>query len=389
MVDIDSLRADTPACKDVLHFDNAGASLMPEPVWQAMQRVLEDERTFGGYEAERRAADDLAAFYTEFAALLHADPTEIAFVENATRAWDMAFYGLDLKPGDRVITHGSEYASNYLALLHQAGRCGFHIDVAPSDPSGQIAVAALEDMITPRTQLIAITHVPTQGGLVNPAAAVGEVARRRGILYLLDACQSVGQVDVDVHKIGCDILSGTGRKYLRGPRGTGFLYVRKAVLDRIDPPFIDLHAATWTGPDSYELAAGARRFETWESNVAGRVGLAAAVRYARQIGLPEIEARVAGLATRLRNELTTIDGVMVHDQGETRCGLVTFRKDGLKAAAIADRLRTQEINISVSKLPNARLDLGARGLDALARASVHYFNTDEEIVRFAEAVAKL
>ncbi|SDL05157.1 aminotransferase class V-fold PLP-dependent enzyme [Aliiruegeria lutimaris] len=389
MIDIDNVRADTPACESVLHFDNAGASLMPDPVWQAMQWVLKDERAFGGYEAERRAADDLAAFYTEFAALLNADPTEIAYVENATRAWDMAFYGLDLKPGDRVITHGSEYASNYLAMLHQARRRGFHIDVAPSDASGQIDVAALEDMITPATKLIAITHVPTQGGLVNPAAAVGAVARRHGVLYLLDACQSVGQIDPDVQAIGCDILSGTGRKYLRGPRGTGFLYVRQSVLDRIDPPFIDLHAATWTGPDSYELAPGARRFETWESNIAGRVGLMTAVRYAQSIGLPAIEARVANLATKLRDALSVTDDVSVHDQGVTRCGLVTFRKDGLEATDIADRLRDRGINISVSTLPYARLDLAPRGLHSLARASVHYFNTEDEIERFAGAVAML
>jgi cysteine desulfurase/selenocysteine lyase len=389
MIDIEMVRADTPACDRVLHFDNAGASLMPEPVFQAMQAVLRDERNVGGYEAERRAADDLAAFYSEFAALLNADPTEIAYVENATRAWDMAFYGLDLKPDDRVITHGSEYASNYLAMLQQARRRGVHIDVAPSDPSGQIDAAALETMITPLTKLIAITHVPTQGGLVNPAAAVGAAARRHGVLYLLDACQSVGQIDLDVDTIGCDILSGTGRKYLRGPRGTGFLYVKESILERIDPPFIDLRAATWTGPDSYELASGARRFETWESNVAGRVGLTAAVRYARSIGLKTIEARVTDLADRLRDELAEIAGVTVHDQGQTKCGLVTFRKEGNEPSDIAANLRAKNINISVSTLPYARLDLGARELNSLARASIHYFNTEAEIARFADAVRML
>lgn len=380
------VRADTPACNEVLHFNNAGASLMPDEVFLALQKVLQDENNLGGYEAERRAADDLASFYTEFAGLLHAEADEIAYVENATRAWDMAFYGLDLKPGDRIITHKSEYASNYLAFLQQAKRKGFHIDLAPSDDTGQIDVDGLEQLITPRTRLVAITHVPTQGGLVNPAEAVGEITRRHGIFYILDACQSVGQIDIDVQKIGCDILSGTGRKYLRGPRGTGFLYVRKSTLELINPPFIDLHSARWTGQDSYEFAQGARRFENWESYVAGRVGLATAVRYARRLGLPAIEARVAYVAETLRDALRQIDGVTVHDQGSKKCGIVTFKKEGVGPERMAESLRDLKINVSVSSLDYARLDLEPRRLSSLLRASVHYFNTKEEIGRFVETI---
>ena len=386
MIDIEEVRADTPACSSVLHFNNAGASLMPVPVFEALQKVLRDENNVGGYEAERRAQDDIAAFYTEFAALLNASPDEIAYVENATRAWDMAFYGLALEPGDRVITHGSEYASNYLALLQQSKRRGFEIDLAPSDRFGQIDVAALEGMIRPETKLIALTHVPTQGGLVNPAAEVGKIARRHGVLFMLDACQSVGQIPLDVEELGCDVLSGTGRKFLRGPRGTGFLYVRQEIMGQIDPPFIDLLSATWTGDNSYEFAAGARRFENWESYVAGRVGLMAAVSYARSIGLDAIEARVTQLASALRDQLSQINGVSVHDLGQRKCGIVTFLKVGIDPTEMARRLLEQKINVSVSSLPSARLDLEPRNLSSLTRASVHYFNTEDEIARFVEAI---
>lgn len=386
MIDIEKVRFDTPSCENVLHFNNAGSSLMPAPVFQALQNVLRDENEVGGYEAERRAQDDIQAFYTEFAGLLNAEPDEIAFVENATRAWDMAFYGLHLEPGDRVITHGSEYASNYLALLQQSRRLGFEIDLVPSDASGQIDVDALDEMIGPRTRLIAITHVPTQGGLVNPAAEIGKIARKHNVLYLLDACQSVGQIDVDVAQIGCDVLSGTGRKFLRGPRGTGFLYVRKGILDQIDPPFIDLRSATWTGANSFEFAKGAKRFENWESYVAGRVGLTEAVRYARAIGLGAIEARVTALAQDLREALSQIDGVAVHDLGRKKCGIVTFTKTGLEPKAIAETLRADGINVSVSPITCARLDLEPRDLTALTRASVHYFNTHDEISCFVDAV---
>ena len=389
MIDIEKIRADTPSCQEIIHFNNAGASLMPKPVFAALQRVLEDENRLGGYEAERRAQPDIHGFYAAFGALLNADPDEIAYVENATRAWDMVFYGLRLGKGDRVITHSSEYASNYLALLQQSRRLGFEIDLVPSDRFGQIDVEQLEAMLTPQTKLIAITHVPTQGGLVNPAAAVGELAQKHGIAYLLDACQSVGQIDVDVAQIGCDFLSGTGRKFLRGPRGTGFLYVRRSMLERIDPPFVDLLSAKWTAHNSYEFAAGAKRFENWESNVAGRVALGEAVRYAKAIGLNHIETRVAKLADVLREALSDIKGVQVRDLGQTKCGIVTFTKEGRDPQFIEERLREKGINVSVALMASARLDLEARNLSSLVRASVHYFNTEDEISRFVQAVKNI
>lgn len=389
MIDIEAVRADTPACAHMLHFDNAGASLMPRPVFDAVTRHLEAENRLGGYEAERRAQDDLNAFYTEFAGLLNASPNEIAYVENATRAWDMAFYGLPLKEGDRILTHGSEYASNYLALLHRARQRHLHIDLIPSDAHGQVDVDAIPGLVTDRTRLIAITHIPTQGGLVNPARDIGRIARAHGLIYVLDACQSAGQIDLDVRELHCDVLSGTGRKFLRGPRGTGFLYVRDAMIERIDPPFVDLLSATWTGETSYDLAPGARRFENFESNVAGRLGLMTAVRYARALGLADIQDRVGRLAAALRSELADLPGVVVHDLGREKCGIVTFTNAGIAPTDIARHLLRQGINISVSALSYARLDLGRRNLDALARASVHYFNTDAEIDRFAEAVRAL
>jgi len=389
MIDLKAVRADTMGCRHTLHFDNAGAALMPTPVFDAVQHHLRLERFLGGQEAARRSQPDLEAFYHQFAGLLNAQPEEIAYLENATRAWDMAFYGLRLEPGDRIITHGSEYASNFLGFLHLAKKKQVEIDIAPSDRSGQLDVEALERLITAKTRVIAITHVPTQGGLVNPAERVGDVARRYGLIYILDACQSVGQIDVDVEKIGCHVLTGTGRKFLRGPRGTGFLYMQRDLIKTVEPPFIDLKAATWTEDFDYVWRDDARKFENWESNVAGRVGLAHAVEYARGIGMKVIEERVQKLGAALRTSLKSVPGVQVCDLGEKKCGIVTFKKEGIPSSSVAEKLREQAMNVSVSSVEYARLDLGARGTGPVVRASAHYYNSEQEVETFVAAVANL
>ena len=387
MMDIDTLRADTPSCRSYAHLNNAGASPVPEPVHQAVLRHLDLERRIGGYAAAEAAGDNLAAFYAQAAGLIGAQPDEIAFVENATRAWDMAFYGMAFAPGDRILTHRSEYVSNVLAMLQRAKSDSVEIDFVPSDDTGQIDVTALEAMITPRTKLIALTHVPTNCGLVNPAEAVGAIARRHGIPYLLDACQSVGQIAIDVAEIGCDMLCATGRKFIRGPRGTGFLYVRREMTDRLEPPFVDLRAADWTAPDAYTLQPTAQRYETFERNVAGQIGLTEAIRYARKIGLPVIETRITELALDLRERLADVPGVSLHDVGARRCGIVTFSLAGEPPAETAARLKRAGVMVSVAPITHARLDFEARGLTAVVRASMHCFNDAGDIARLISAVS--
>jgi cysteine desulfurase / selenocysteine lyase len=387
--DIERARRDTPGCEGLIHFNNAGASLMPNQVLEAVTDHLRLEASLGGYEAAERSQEKIDHFYEAVSQLLGCHTEEIAFVENATRAWDMAFYAIPFKPGDRILTALAEYASNYIAFLQVSARTGARVEVIPNDPEGQVSVKALKSMLDKQVKLVAITHVPTNGGLVNPIVEIGKALGQDGPLYLVDACQSAGQMPLSVQEIGCHILSATGRKFLRGPRGTGFLYVRKDLIERLDPPFLDLHSARWVSPVEYRVRPDARRFECWEANYAGKIGLAAAVDYALSWGLERVRTRVQGLAEFLRARLGQVRGVTVHDLGVHRCGIVSFAVEGKDAEEVRRFLLERRIHVSVCTRQGALLDMDSRGLQALVRASVHYYNTDEEIARFCEVLATM
>ncbi len=387
--DLQRARHDTPGCIHVLHFNNAGSSLMPQPVLNATIGHLQLEAQIGGYEAVEQAHAAIEHVYDAAATLINCSRDEIAIIENATRAWDMAFYSIPFKPGDRILTAMSEYASNYIAFLQIAQKTGVIIEAIPNDAYGQVSLDALRQAIDERVKLIAISHVPTNGGLVNPVAAIGKIAREAGTLYLIDACQSVGQMPIDVNQIGCDMLSATSRKYLRGPRGTGFLYVRRSILEQLEPPFLDLHAADWVAPNRYEIRPDARRFENWETNYAAKIGLGVAIDYALQWGLDTTWRRIKALAYQLRTSLSPLPGVIVRDRGVTQCGIVTFTIEGIDPEEIKRKLAEQKINVSVTTRSSTLLDMEARKIESMVRASVHYYNSEQEVERFCENVASL
>ncbi|MBT6095440.1 MAG: aminotransferase class V-fold PLP-dependent enzyme [Rhodospirillaceae bacterium] len=389
--DIDKIRAETPGCGHVLHFNNAGAGLMPSPVVDTVTAHLKLEAEIGGYEAADATKTAFENTYSALAKFLNCTTGEIALMENATVAWQAAFYGLaqNFKPGDRILTAEAEYASNYIAYLQMAERTGVTIEAVPSLETGELDVDALENMIDERVKLIAITHVPTNGGLVNPAVEIGRVARAANIPYLLDACQAAGQVPLDVEAIGCDMLSATGRKYLRGPRGTGFLYVRQDFLDNVPPPMLDLHGAQWTARDGYTARTDARKFENWEYYVAGQIGLGVAVDYLLALGQDVTCARIGDLSTMLRQGLADIPDITLHDIGRQKGGIVSFSNPVMDPGALKLKLREKGINCSTSSVSSTRLDMEGRGLEMVNRASVHYYNTEDEVQRFCASVAGL
>jgi cysteine desulfurase/selenocysteine lyase len=388
-LDLARVRADTPATSRRAFLHNAGSALMPVPVVKAMKDYLDLEAEIGGYAAAADRASDLDRVYGAVARLLNASADEIALVENATVGWQMAFYAQSFAPGDRILTAQAEYAANYVAFLQVARRTGAVVEVIPSDGQGAIDVAALERMIDPRVKLVAVTWVPTNGGLTNPAAEIGRVTRAHCIPYLLDACQAVGQMPVDVEAIGCDMLSATGRKFLRGPRGSGFLYVRRQLMRRTEPPMIDHFAAPWVAADRYELRDDAKRFETWENNYAARLGLGVAIDYALDIGLPPIEERCRLLAGRLRTGLRGIAGAKVHDLGLSPNAIVSFTIGEVPAEKVVDRAAQVGITIGASHPSSTRLDAEARSLPPVVRASPHYYNSEDEIDRLLACCASL
>lgn len=386
MINVEQLRAETPGTQNVIHLNNAGASLMPQRVIDAIRLYMEHEIANGGYETHRAFETRLDGVYSTVAELIGSESREVAISDSATRAWDMAFYGMPLAEGDRILTTTTEYVSNWAAYLHLRDTRGITIGVVPNTPAGEIDVEALESMIDDTVKLITLNHAPTNSGLINPAAAVGALARSHGIPYLLDACQSIGQVPIDVEAIGCDMLSGTSRKYLRGPRGVGFLYVRSDFMDRLDPVFVETHTASIVLPDRYELRSDARRFETWEKNHGNVLGMGVAAEYAMEVGVDQIWSRIQMLAEAARRLLDEIDGVTVRDLGAARGGLVTFEVDGRQVVEVRELLAERSINVSTSTPMSAPVDMHERAIDGLVRASFHAYNTEDEIEALVDAM---
>lgn len=381
--EIETARSATPGCADAgrIHLNHAGSSLPPQTVLDAHIGHLRREAEIGGYEAAAEAADRSQAVYGSIARLIGAAPDEIARTEHATAAWNAAFWSVPMEPGQRLVVHDHEYGANIVGFLRAAERRGVVIDRIPSDAAGQVDLSVLEQRLAAGdVALVSLTHVPTNGGLVNPAAAVGELARAAGVPFLLDACQSVGQRRIDVDEIGCDFLSATGRKYLRGPRGTGFLYARRSILDHVAPSQPDHHGAELVAADRYVWAAGARRFEHWEHAVGGWLGLGAAVDHALEWGIDRIEATVTARADALRARLADA-GLVVHDEGVERCGIVTTTHPDVAADVLRERLAEHGVAVTTTPAGASRWDVERRNLPTLVRMSVHYLTTDDELDR--------
>jgi selenocysteine lyase/cysteine desulfurase len=380
-LDLDRLRAETPGCAHRIHFNNAGAGLMPAPVVEAMTRHLELEAELGGYEAAEARSEAVDDFYAATARLLGCQARNIAFTPNATDAFARALSSIPFDRGDAILTTRDDYISNQIAFFSLRKRFGVDIVHAPNLPEGGVDADEMARLMRERRpRLVAATHIPTNSGLVQPVAQIGRQCRELELLYLVDACQSVGQYVLDVEQLGCDFLSATGRKFLRGPRGSGFLYIsNRALAAGYEPLFIDMQGARWIGFEQYEQVETAARFEDWEFSYATVLGAAAATRYALGVGIEAIAERTPALGSDLRDRLAEVDGVRILDRGSERCAIVTFTLGGWPSEALMHELRRRGINSSLSAREHALYDFTDKEVDACVRLSPHYYNTEREV----------
>jgi len=374
-------RDDTPGCERLNHLNNAGAALTPAPVRVAVAGHLALESEIGGYEAAEARTDALHGAYEALGRLLDAAPRNLAMQQNSTVAFAQAFAAFDLGPGDMILTSRADYASNQIMYLALARRRGVEIVRAPDAPEGGIDPQAVRELLARRRPaLLSLTWIPTNSGLVQPAETVGELCRDAGVPYILDACQAVGQMPVDVSRLHCDYLAGAARKFLRGPRGIGFLYVSdRALAAGAYPLTVDMHGATWSEPEDFALTPDARRFESWEISYALVLGLGAAAEYALAVGVEAAHERSWALARYARERLATIDGVRVLDRGPVLCAIATAELGGRPAEEVKLALRARGINTSSPGRDDAVIDMDEKRAASALRVSPHYYNTADEI----------
>ena len=389
--DVERWRRETPGCLEHVHLNNAGAAMMPQPVVDAMVRHIHLEAECGGYEAAEARADAVADVYEQVARLIGARPRNIAVVENATVAFSQALAAFDFARGDRVVTTRNDYVANQLAFLALAERVGVEIVRAEDLPTGGVDVDDFRRRLRmQRCRVASITWMPTNSGLIQDAPAVATACREAAVPLIVDACQVVGQLPIDAPALGCDFLTGTARKFLRGPRGIGFLYVSDRALDEGRYPLtIDSQGATWTAPGQFELLPSARRFENWEFAYALVLGLGEAARYALANDVEKTGRRATELAAGLRAVLRALPGVTLLDRGTSLSAIVTARLEGQDARQVVAALRERGINASAALRKWALLDMDEKRADTALRLSPHYYNTEEEIALVTDALREV
>lgn len=422
----------------VIHFNHAGASPSPSSVIERVVEHMYLEQRIGGYTAAVAVEQEMDQVHENIAKLIHALPSEIALVESATVAWTRLFYSM-VEHHERTTTVSSGRSQSKVILVSENAygaqivamvkwteeHGGWKILAIPSalqddgSSTGMVDLVILETMLRgeyetsegildPTTiALVCVTHIPTNSGVANPVEQVGRLLYQhaRHAFYLLDACQSVGQRDVNVKEIRCHGLCATGRKYLRAPRGTGFLFVDEVTASVLRPSHVDHECALITKVPStypasiavtldYKFQDHAKRFSFYESSASTKLGFGEAVRYALEDagGMASIAERIQENATYLQSRLITIPNVTLYYPGTTS-GLVVFQTNR-NAALVKDLLFTpdqdgNQFDVSVVPSTSTPLDSARTNVPNLVRASVSYVTTAEEIDLFCKRLQEI
>jgi selenocysteine lyase/cysteine desulfurase len=395
--EIIAFRNETDGCKNVIHLNNAGAALMPNIVTQAQLDHIKLESQNGGYEAASLMVEEVQNFYIQCAKLFNCKPTNIAFTASATDSYTRALSSIPFKEGDIILTDNDDFVSNQIQFLSLQKRLGVKIVRINNAAIGGVDLNDLEEKLKKyQPKLLAITHIPTNSGLVQPVNEIAKIyenyiKQNAGkTWYILDACQSAGQMKLDIVELKCDFLSITCRKFLRGPRGTGALYISDKALEAgLEPMFIDMRGAEWKQKDEYRQQPTAMRFEDWEFAYSTVLGTAAAVEYCLSIGEDKIWSQVKLLSTVLRAQLWQINKVKVLDKGPELGGLVTFHIQGADPKFIVSELLKRKINVVPSYRAFGIIDFDEKGVEWAIRASPHYYNTIDELDFFIKSITEI
>jgi selenocysteine lyase/cysteine desulfurase len=395
--EIIKFRSETEGASNVIHLNNAGAGLMPNSVTKSQIDHIKLEAQIGGYEASALKAETIQQFYFQAGKLFNCRPTNIAFTASATDSFTRALSSIPFKNGDIILTDNDDFVSNQIQFLSLQKRLGIKIVRINNATIGGVDLNDLEEKLKKiRPKLLAITHIPTNSGLIQPVKEIAKIyesylqSHSDKTWYILDACQSAGQMKLDVQELKCDFLSVTGRKFLRGPRGTGILYISdKALEDGLEPMFIDMRGAEWIEKDQYKPKIDAMRFEDWEFAYSTVIGTKEAIEYCRNIGEDKIFNQIKLLSNVLRTELSGIDKVKVLDKGPEICGLVTFHIQGSEPKYIVSELLKRKINVVPSYRAFGVIDFDEKGVEWAIRASPHYYNTIDELNTFIESIKEI
>lgn len=382
---------DTPGCINVIHLNNAGAALMPQPVIDAIQQHIKLESEFGGYEAAAIVENQIKDFYRVSAKMLNTDARNIAFTANATDAYTRALSSIPFAKGDIILTTTNDYSSNLINFISLHKRFGVEVKLLKNTPAGGIDLEDLdEQLMVLSPKLLSITHIPTNSGLVQPVYEIGKIVEKYDTVYLLDACQSVGQIELDVKHLKCDFLSVTSRKFLRGPRGAGFLYVSDRALQLgLEPLFIDLRGATLVDKHHYVAKTDATRFEDWETAYALLLGTKAAITYYLNAGPDKVWRRTSYLAAYTRSKLKEMPGLLLLDKAPELCSLITYAIPGFNVEKLKTDLHAKNINVVTSRREYDTFFDDTKGEEWGLRVSPHYYNTEAEIDIFIEELKSL
>lgn len=372
------------------YLNNAGSSLMSHETINSVIDHLSLECRVGGYRAASMCELQIEDFYGLAAKLVGApSSTCIAFMDSASRAWNMALYGLPLCDGDEIVTLSSEFGTNLVSIFHFASKVGAKVTVLECDPSGFFDMSELRKCLERGARLIAISHVAAHASIVNPVEEIGKLVAQFEALYLVDGCQAAGQMDIDVVEIGCHAYTATGRKWLRGPRGTGFLYVKESSL--ISPLYVDLASADLAfgndgKPSGVTIGSDARRFELWERSIASMIGLKVALSQYLALDQNDVHARMRTASLDLRKCISANSNLKLIGNEASNSSIVGFytldpsREDALKRA-----FEDAEIQISTMGDWDCPMHFPKNGAGSIFRLSPHYY-TEHDTVDLAKAV---